>query len=149
MYSLLSYISVPSYVVRDSELKASKENRGLMEFKYSCVGYSVHLEKKDTSTDPQEKQAELPFCVGIEFLMGTRPANAEVPSRVHKREDGETVPQPRTYAPAHSPWDEFVSRFGRNAGVVAFGVAKNASKVGNRIKNSLDNILYPYRRRPK
>ncbi|RRT53483.1 hypothetical protein B296_00044979 [Ensete ventricosum] len=40
-------------------------------------------------------------------------------------------------------------RFGRNAGVVASGVAKNLNKVGNYIKDNIDDIFYPYRKPPK
>lgn len=40
-------------------------------------------------------------------------------------------------------------RFSRNANVVAMGVAKNLRRVGNNIKDRLDDILYPHRRRPK
>lgn len=43
----------------------------------------------------------------------------------------------------------FNNRFTRNANIVASGVAKNVRKVGNQIKESVDDILYPYRRRPK
>ena len=40
-------------------------------------------------------------------------------------------------------------RFSRNASVVAMGVVKNLRKAGDRIKERVDDILYPYRRRPK
>lgn len=62
----------------ETELEASKEGRSLTDFKYACVGYSVYLEKKDSSNDVQNKQAELPFCVGLEvwnvsiFLLDTK-----------------------------------------------------------------------------
>ena len=60
-------LPVPGYIVGETELEASKEGRSLTDFKYACVGYSVYLDKKDSSSnDPQSKQAELPFCVGLE-----------------------------------------------------------------------------------
>ncbi|RWW00656.1 hypothetical protein BHE74_00021330 [Ensete ventricosum] len=37
----------------------------------------------------------------------------------------------------------------KNAGVVASGVARNLNKVGNHIKENIDDILYPYRKPPK
>lgn len=40
-------------------------------------------------------------------------------------------------------------RFWRNAGLVASGVAANLNKVGNYVKETVDDILYPYRKRPK
>ncbi|XP_010271493.1 PREDICTED: uncharacterized protein LOC104607530 [Nelumbo nucifera] len=141
---------VPGYIVGESEMEASKEGRGLTDFKYACVGYSVYLEGKDASTDSKEKQAELPFCVGIELLVDKRPSTADhAPVHTHNREDGHVFPQPRTYKPAHSIGEEFLSRFTRNASLVASGVARNMYRVGNYIKDNLDDILYPYRRRPK
>ncbi|KAE9446069.1 hypothetical protein C3L33_22052, partial [Rhododendron williamsianum] len=58
-------------------------------------------------------------------------------------------PQPRTHQPARFQGDEFMSKFSRNAGLVAMGVAKNLYRVGNSIKGRIDGILYPYRSRPK
>ncbi|OVA12884.1 hypothetical protein BVC80_1805g98 [Macleaya cordata] len=112
---------VPDYVVRESDVEASKDARNLTEFKYACVGYSVYLDNKDPSADPIEKRAELPFCVGVELLLDKRPSTAaHVPARVHNKE-----------------------------GLVASGVARNLHRVGDYVKDSLDDILYPYRRRPK
>ncbi|MCD9646791.1 hypothetical protein HAX54_036973 [Datura stramonium] len=59
---------------------------------------------------------------------------------------GHGVPQPRSPKPTHSAGDEFLTRFARNANLVAMGVAKNLQKVGNRIKEGIDDIFY---RRPK
>lgn len=58
-------LPVPSYIVGETELEASKEGRSLNDFKYACVGYSVYLDK-NSSNDPENKQADLPFCVGLE-----------------------------------------------------------------------------------
>lgn len=52
----------------ESELEASKEGRSLTDFRYACAGYSVYLDNKNPSADQEEKQAELPFCVGLEVL---------------------------------------------------------------------------------
>ncbi|KAM1242683.1 hypothetical protein ACFX2G_035014 [Malus domestica] len=60
--------NMPSYIVGETELEASKADRTLAHFKYACVGYSVFLDRKDTPADPHNKQAELPFCVGLEAL---------------------------------------------------------------------------------
>ncbi|KAJ0028348.1 hypothetical protein Pint_36493 [Pistacia integerrima] len=54
------------YVVGETKLEASKEGRTLKDFKYGCVGYSVYLDNKDSSTNKMDKEAELPFCVGLE-----------------------------------------------------------------------------------
>eukprot|EP01018_Ginkgo_biloba_P021303 Gb_13019 [translate_table: standard] len=65
---------VPNYVVGESEMEASKEGRSLSDFKYACLGYSAYMENKNSPTDEQEGQAELPFCVGVEerIEFGTR-----------------------------------------------------------------------------
>ncbi|KAL5713406.1 hypothetical protein ACHQM5_015483 [Ranunculus cassubicifolius] len=149
---------VPGYIVGESEMEASKEGRQLTDFKYSCVGYSVFLDNKNASGDPKNKQAELPFCVGIELLVDKRPVT--VPSRDHAhahadarhKEDGnnpQPQPQPRPYKPPYSNGEEFLGKFSRNATLVAAGVGKNVQRVGKYIKSHFDDALYPYRRRPK
>ncbi|GMY05670.1 hypothetical protein FCV25MIE_00909 [Fagus crenata] len=145
---------VPSYIVGETELEASKEGRSLTDFKYACVGYSVNLDK-DSSSDQQNKQAELPFCVGLEVLLDRRPADhthspAPAPANGHKsEEDGRTLPQPqpRPYRPPVTAGDEYLNRFKRNATLVASGVARNLNRVCIYVKESFDDILYPYRRR--
>ncbi|CAL9021808.1 unnamed protein product [Prunus brigantina] len=142
---------VPSYIVGETELEASKADRSLTDFKYACVGYSVFLDRKDSPSDQQNKQAELPFCVGLEVLYDKKPAgHAQADAPAHKIEENvRPIPQPRSYRPPHSTGDEYLNRFKRNAILVASGVAKNVNRVGNYIKQSVDDILYPYRRRPK
>ncbi|KAL3730816.1 hypothetical protein ACJRO7_027788 [Eucalyptus globulus] len=143
---------VPSYIVGESELEATKEGRNLKDFSYACVGYSVFLEKNHQSSDAKDKQAELPFCVGLEVLLDKRTTPAEnVPANLHKKEapDGHAFPQRRSYKPAISSGDDYLSRFKRNASLVASGVARNVNRVGNYIKESVDDIFQPYRRRPK
>ncbi|KAK9285200.1 hypothetical protein L1049_024388 [Liquidambar formosana] len=90
----------------------------------------------------------------LQLLVDKRVSTADnapdhVPAPVHNKEDGRGSPPPRTQKPAHSVGDEFLSRFTRNANLVASGVAKNMVKVGHYVKNSVDDILFPYRRRPK
>ncbi|KAF8377878.1 hypothetical protein HHK36_031266 [Tetracentron sinense] len=122
---------LPSYRVEESEMETSKEVHS--HFKYACVGYSVYLDGQNPPTDLKEKQAELPFCVGIELLLDKRPSTAEhIPDHVHNREehykvhdfilgiklihglcfleDGHVLPQPRAYKPPHSLGEEFLSR---------------------------------------
>ncbi|GMN55771.1 hypothetical protein TIFTF001_024896 [Ficus carica] len=112
---------VPGYIVGETELEASKEGRSFTDFKYACVGYSVYLDKKDSSSDEtQSKQAELPFCVGLEVLLDKRPdahTHAPAPAHVHKSEENvrpssipRPQPPPRTYKPSHSPGEEYLNR---------------------------------------
>lgn len=63
---------MPSYIVGETELEATKEGRNLKDFSYACVGYSVFLEKNNQSSDLKDKQAELPFCVGLEVMTPLR-----------------------------------------------------------------------------
>ncbi|KAJ9147003.1 hypothetical protein P3X46_029212 [Hevea brasiliensis] len=144
---------VPNYIVGQSEDKASKEGRTLTDFYYGCIGYSVYV-SKDHSTDKQKQAAktQLPVCVGLELLVDRRVVtsdNASAPAHVHGREDGLEIHQPQTPKPVHAAGDDFLSRYTRNANLVASGVAKNMRRMGNYIKENLDDILYPYRRRPK
>ncbi|KAL2520451.1 hypothetical protein Fot_24374 [Forsythia ovata] len=144
--------NVPRYIVGESEMEASKEGRSLTDFRYACVGYSLYTDRKKQVADGQETQTELPVCFGLEVLVDRRVNTADsapTPAPIHNREDGNGLPQRRTHKPTHSAGDEFLSRFMRNANLVANGVAKNVRKVGNQIKESLDDIMYPYRRRPK
>ncbi|KAK4361492.1 hypothetical protein RND71_020444 [Anisodus tanguticus] len=133
---------VPQYIVGESEMEASKEGRSFTDFRYACVGYSVYRDQKARSADGQEVLTELPVCVGLEVLVDRKVTSAEAaPGHARKRE-GHGVPQPRSPKPTHSAGDEFT----RNANLVAMGVAKNLQKVGNRIKEGVDDLFY---RRPK
>ncbi|KAL8047324.1 hypothetical protein ABFX02_08G233100 [Erythranthe guttata] len=144
--------SVPRYIVGESEMEASKEGRSLREFRYACVGYSLYTDRKNQASDGQPTQTELPVCIGLEVLVDRR-ANAadsaSVPTHIHNKEDGNALPQRRPPKPTNANGEEFMSRFTRNANLVANGVAKNIRRVGNQIKQSLDDVMYPYRKRPK
>nr|TKS00235.1 uncharacterized protein D5086_0000184480 [Populus alba] len=150
---------IPNYVGQ-SEDEASKDGRTLIDFYYGCAGYSVYA-NKDLSTDKQVAKTELPVCVGLELLVDRRVASedsASAPAHIHHKEDGgelpqlqprRELPQPRAQKPVISAADDFLSRYTRNANLVASGVARNMRRVGNYVKDSVDDILYPYRRRPK
>ncbi|XP_065047297.1 uncharacterized protein LOC135678419 isoform X4 [Musa acuminata AAA Group] len=78
---------VPSSIVGESEMEADKEGRSLSDFRYVCVGYSVFLNDKENTTENQENQAKLPFCVGLELLVDRKTSAAEhVPTHVHNKE---------------------------------------------------------------
>ncbi|KAI0514277.1 hypothetical protein KFK09_010312 [Dendrobium nobile] len=141
---------VPSHIVGESEMEAANDGRSLSDFKYACLGYSVFMDDKDTKNEKREEQAELPFCAGLELLVDRRTSNAShAPAHVHNKEDASARSHPRPYKPPQALGEEFMSRFSRNAGLVASGVARNLNRVGNYIKETFDDILYPYRRRPK
>ncbi|KAK9942752.1 hypothetical protein M0R45_008401 [Rubus argutus] len=108
----------------------------------TCVGFYRTLNQVPSYV-VGENRAELPFCVGLEVLYDKRPpGQVHSPSPAHKSEDGvQPIPQPRSYKP-HSTGDEYLTRFKRNAGLVRSGVARNLNRVGNHIKQSVDNILF-------
>ncbi|KAG2608498.1 uncharacterized protein LOC120668802 [Panicum virgatum] len=123
-------------------------DRNISDFKYTCVGYSIYLDDKETSVGVHEKKAdvqlrELPVCVGFEVLVGRGDPVNKSPS-YNKKE----APQPHRYKPGHAG-DDFFTKFQRNAGLVANGVAKNLNKVGTYIKDTMGDMMYPDRKRPK
>ncbi|XP_047968662.1 uncharacterized protein LOC125212509 [Salvia hispanica] len=135
--------NAPRYIVGTSEMEASKDGMILRDFKYGCVGYSIYADQKNRASDPQQSEPELPVCMGIEVLVDRKIKESLA--------DGNKspVPQHRLPQPANVSRDEFLSRFTRNANLIANGVAKNIRRVGNQIKQSIDDIMYPYRKRPK
>ncbi|KAI7736618.1 hypothetical protein M8C21_025703 [Ambrosia artemisiifolia] len=122
---------------------------------YGCVGYSVYLDVKNSSGDVNKTQMEFPVavCVGYETMLGRFTNANSASTHVHNKDNHHAIPQPRVNRPPQSASDDFFSRqvviFTRNANLVASGVVKNVRKVGNQVKESVDDILYPYRRRPK
>ncbi|KAF8406500.1 hypothetical protein HHK36_008589 [Tetracentron sinense] len=154
-----TFQQVPGHIVGESEIEASKEGRSLTDFKYACVGYSLYLDGKDPSTDLQEKQAELPLCIGIELLVDKSVSTADhVPTHVHNKEDNSVLlerfgcSEGRALILHPSGQEEhrldILQMFTRNASLVGSGVARNMYRVGNYMKDNLDDILYPYRKRP-
>ncbi|XWS67833.1 hypothetical protein CRYUN_Cryun04dG0038900 [Craigia yunnanensis] len=104
-------LQVPSYIIGESELEASKEGRTLTDFKYACVGYSVYLDNKDSSIHQSDKHTELPLCVGLEVLLDRTTASTDhVPANIHKNKDSHTLPQPQTHKSTQSTGDEFYNR---------------------------------------
>ena len=45
-------------------------DRNISDFKYTCVGYSIYLDDKETSVGVHEKKADeqLPVCFGAEVI---------------------------------------------------------------------------------
>ncbi|XP_021301169.1 uncharacterized protein LOC110429443 isoform X2 [Herrania umbratica] len=149
--SLADFGAVTGYAVGQSEAEPSRERRGLVEFYYACAGYSVYMSRNEGSVDEKGDKPELPACLGFEFVAYRRtPAagTASASAHVHSREDCD-IRQPRTHKPTHAVGDDFLNRFTRNANLVASGVAKNMRRVGNYMKETIDDILFPCRKRPK
>ncbi|PIA57126.1 hypothetical protein AQUCO_00600096v1, partial [Aquilegia coerulea] len=140
---------VPEHVVRDLEMEASKKGRPLSDFKFSCVGYSVYLDGKDSSADQTDKPVELPFCAGIQLVVDKIVSEADHgPVHANNEEDGDALPKPRPLKQPQSMGDGFLTRFTRNGSLVASGVSRNMHRMGRYIKDNVDDIFYE-RRRPK
>ncbi|KAK9948482.1 hypothetical protein M0R45_004055 [Rubus argutus] len=146
---------VPHSIIEESKVDAYKDERHLKDFYYACAGYSVYLDQIGKEPSGDERTAtELPVCVGLEFLVGKKahtsaPAAAPTASHILNKEDAREVRRPQRPKPIHSAGTDFLTRFSRNADLVASGVWKNMGKVGNYMKDSVSDILYPYRGRPK
>jgi len=147
------------------QAEASKEGRTLADFYYGCLGYSVYMTEKDSSAMKQPTKTQLPVCVGLEILADRRATSSNtspVPARVQNRNGARTgdpfgvdprdhLNQNRKPSPAPAPAPEigFVTRFNRNANLVASGVMKNLKRVGNYVKETMEESMDPYRKRPK
>ncbi|XP_024013526.1 uncharacterized protein LOC18021130 isoform X2 [Eutrema salsugineum] len=142
------------------QAEASKEGRTLADFYYGCLGYSVYMTEKDSSAMKQPTKTQLPVCVGLEILADRRLASSttsSVPARVQNRNDSRELPQHQNQKPGPAPApapvtnteNGFVTRFTRNANLVASGVMKNLKRVGNYVKETVDESMDPYRKRPK
>lgn len=157
---------VPDYVVGQSEAEASKEGRTLADFYYGCLGYSVYMTDKDSSTAmKQQTKTQLPVCLGLEILADRRAASSSntssIPARAQNRNDSRELPQHQNHRPTSIPKptptpatatnteNGFITRFTRNANLVAAGVMKNLKRVGNYVKEHLDDSLDDHRKRPK
>ncbi|KAF8687021.1 hypothetical protein HU200_043302 [Digitaria exilis] len=136
---------VSERMIGEIELEAIKEGRNLSDFKYACVGYSVYLDDKETSMGAREKKAhaQLPACVGVELLTDRR-----APAKKAQPYNNKEAPQQDRYKPRPAG-DDFITKFQRNAGLVANGVAKNLNRVGTYIKDTASDMMYPDRKRPK
>ncbi|CAN1225834.1 hypothetical protein LINPERPRIM_LOCUS2563 [Linum perenne] len=140
--------SVPNYVGK-TEPQPTEEKSS---FYYGCAGYSVYV-KDDRPADKKESKPQLPVCLGLELLVNRKQvpvANTTSPAPIHHRQEDERESRPpQTSKPTQFPADDFLTRFTRNANLVASGVTRNMKRVGNQIKDTVDDIFFPYKRRPK
>ncbi|KAJ1261016.1 hypothetical protein BS78_10G276000 [Paspalum vaginatum] len=150
---------VSERMIGQIELEALQEGRKLSNFKYGCVGYSIYIDDKETSMGLREKKAhaQLPACIGVELLSDRKPQVDKAAAPYHKKEDPaapayhkKEAPQPHQHKPGtpqrhqHKPGhtgDDFLSKFQRNARLVANGVAKNMNKVGTYIKDTVGDMM--------
>ncbi|CAL1394575.1 unnamed protein product [Linum trigynum] len=133
----------------------SNEEKDLHDFYYGCAGYSVYV-TGDHLVDREESKTRLPVCIGLELLVNKKvttssaSAPGPAPALAHHRQDGRNdSPRPQLPKPMQPPTDDFLTRFTRSANLVASGVARNMRRVGNQIKDTVDDIFFPFRKRPK
>ncbi|CAM6049170.1 unnamed protein product [Sphagnum compactum] len=154
----LSHITPHIYrTVGDSDRQATKD------FKYACLGYSVHKELNSSSAAPtapadqSTSYGELPLCATTAHHP-VFPPNSATPNDCSQRRNLEeavhAMPMPRPAASSTSGGapgipKEFSSRFFRCAGLVASAVIRNVGRVAGAARSTFDDIFYPDRRRPK
>ncbi|XP_004515443.1 uncharacterized protein [Cicer arietinum] len=145
----------PSHIVGKADLDKSKLRTNLSNFNYTCLGYSIYLDNKNISANSHKQVSKFPICVaGLEMLINEKPPESPVdhdPAPAYKSEENEhtSTPQPQSSKPQHFKGENFFNRFIRNASIVASGVAKNLNRVGNYVKDTVDDTLNPERKRPK
>ncbi|GKV41517.1 hypothetical protein SLEP1_g49034 [Rubroshorea leprosula] len=126
-------IGIPRSLPHENE--TSKERRALVDFYYACAGHSVYAIRTEASDDKAATMTQMPACVGLELTVDRRasstdsastpaPTPASVPANAHNRQDCKNCP-PQSHKPAQPVGSDFLSRFTRNANLVASGVARN------------------------
>lgn len=123
----------------------------LSYFKYACVGYSFFMHEEDSVTEGQNRPVALPLCAGYELLLGKKTsAFGQVPARNQQKHHKEDLFFLRSRMTSEKlAMDNFLGRFAKSAEVVASGVRRNLMRVGSYIKDNVDDMVYPDRRRPK
>lgn len=138
-------------------------------FKYVCTGYSAHREvSSNQSMQPIESPAELPYCVGLEFLIDrkptrqvtpaetaplTRSSTYEPPERPHKEDSSNIMPRPSSSIGSMDVGglsaNEFATRLFRTSRLVASAVVNNVGRVANNVRSTIDKIFTSDQGRPK
>ncbi|CAN8254759.1 unnamed protein product [Cochlearia groenlandica] len=133
--------------------EASKEGSTLADFYYGCLGYSAYRTENDWSAIKQTTKTQFPACIGLKLIADTTAISgntSSAPARVQNRNDAPNSREsPRhqnhkpTPATVTNTENGFVTRFTRNANLVASGVMKNMKKVGNYVRETMDDALRP------
>ncbi|KAJ7539524.1 hypothetical protein O6H91_11G098500 [Diphasiastrum complanatum] len=104
-------------MMSESEREDLKDGRRLLDFKYACVGYSVYKQNTTTSAYRQEGHAELPACLGMEFLGIRKDTQGASSPTIEVQDPDEGPPMlPRPPSAARPPTiggiksDEFLTR---------------------------------------
>ncbi|KAI4327691.1 hypothetical protein L6164_020121 [Bauhinia variegata] len=148
---------VPRSVVspEQTETLTAKDGQNITDFSYSCLGYSMYLDGLNEVSEEMprikhEANTRLPVCSGLQVLVGKQvSSNKPAPAQAQNEEDNRQLPLPQRPKPTPSVGDDFMSRFTKNAGLVASGVARDLLRMGSYIKSRVDDIIHPDRRRPK
>ncbi|WRX11292.1 hypothetical protein QQP08_003779 [Theobroma cacao] len=142
-------------------LKLKRRGHALNDFRYACAGCSVYMSRNKGSVDRGGDSPELPGCAGIQVKFCTCPFLDGGWSRVYLLVAYLPIDESSLWA----LWLEDVAKFlvlrllqllfmliaekVRFANLVASGVARNMCRVGNYMKETVDDILFTNRKRPK
>ncbi|TYI56313.1 hypothetical protein E1A91_D11G201100v1 [Gossypium mustelinum] len=121
------------------------------DFSFVCAGYSLFMSKNEGSITKDGTKPQLPHCRGLAYLQHLAPPNpnpASAPAHVHSKGD-HGVHQHQTRKSTYAVEDDFLNRFTRKANLIASRVARDMCRVGNNIKNNVEDILFSSRRPPK
>ncbi|PPD74256.1 hypothetical protein GOBAR_DD28824 [Gossypium barbadense] len=131
-------LRVKSHNVGLAEVKANRNSAVVEDFSFVCAGYSLFMSKNEGSITKDGTKPQLPHCRGLahkltlqwfQYLQHLAPPNpnpASAPAHVHSK-----------------------GGFTRKANLIASRVARDMCRVGNNIKNNVEDILFSSRRPPK
>ncbi|CAH8320298.1 unnamed protein product [Eruca vesicaria subsp. sativa] len=143
---------VPGYVVGQSEAEASKEGRTLTNFTMRRAASSntssvpTPIQNRNGTINPlSHSPAYYITCYMLIIFLYTLDS-LDLPQHQNHRPTPNRTPTPAT---AKNTENGFVTRFTRNANLVASGVMKNLKRVGNFVKDHFDDSLDGYRKPPK
>ncbi|XP_012491590.1 uncharacterized protein LOC105803746 [Gossypium raimondii] len=142
---------VKSHNVGLAEVKANRNSAVVEDFSFVCAGYSLFMSKNEGSITKDGTKPQLPHCRGLAYLQHLAPPNpnpASAPAHVHSKGD-HGVHQHQTRKSTYAVEDDFLNRFTRKANLIASRVARDMCRVGNNIKNNVEDILFSSRRPPK
>nr|KJB43389.1 hypothetical protein B456_007G197500 [Gossypium raimondii] len=105
-----------------------------------CIGIPRSL--------PQVKSHNVGLAEYLQHLAPPNPNPASAPAHVHSKGD-HGVHQHQTRKSTYAVEDDFLNRFTRKANLIASRVARDMCRVGNNIKNNVEDILFSSRRPPK
>ncbi|XVE82528.1 hypothetical protein DITRI_Ditri16bG0012200 [Diplodiscus trichospermus] len=138
----------------ENDLKASGEMPITVSYKYLCTGYSAFMSKNGDSVDKGPNLTYLLVMMLLRYAIRIIPADTasasghpQTDKPTHAVEDRDACPS-QTGKSTHGV-EDFLNRFTRNANLVDSRVVRDMHRVGNTIKKTVEDILFPHQRPPK